>query len=46
VIAKPVSYDAGNPVHGRLRNVAARRFEWKLEERLYLDEWHNSEKFH
>jgi len=46
VIAKPVSYVGGNPVHGRLRNVAADGFEWKLEEWLYLDEWHTTETLH
>ncbi|WP_266079542.1 hypothetical protein [Haladaptatus caseinilyticus] len=45
-IAKPLSFDGGNPVHTRLRNVDDGSFEYKLEEWVYLDGAHVSETFH
>jgi len=46
VIAKPISYEGGHPVHGRLRNVATDGFEWNRKEWLYLDDWHFTETLH
>ncbi|MFB9809080.1 hypothetical protein ACFFQF_30085 [Haladaptatus pallidirubidus] len=45
-IAKPLSYNGGQPVHVRLRNDANAGFEYKLEEWNYLDGSHTTETFH
>ncbi|WP_049969120.1 hypothetical protein [Haladaptatus cibarius] len=46
VIAKPVSFNGGEPVHVRLRNVADGNYEYRLEEWEYQDSGHVSETFH
>ncbi|WP_458208804.1 hypothetical protein [Haladaptatus sp. NG-SE-30] len=45
-IAKPLSYNGGQPTHVRLRNIADGDFEYKLEEWAYLDGSHITETFH
>jgi len=46
VVASPVSYNGGHPVHVRLRNVQNDSFEFQLEEWDYLDGSHTTETIH
>ncbi|PSP80861.1 hypothetical protein BRC81_01640 [Halobacteriales archaeon QS_1_68_20] len=46
VIMKPVSYNGGQPVHVRLRNVTGSGFEFQLEEWNYLNGKHTTETIH
>jgi hypothetical protein len=42
-LAKPLSYDGGQPAHTRLRNVASSSFDSRVEEWEYLDGSHIQE---
>lgn len=46
MVAKPLSYNGGQPVHTRLQTGTDGEFEYKLEEWEYLDGAHISETFH
>jgi len=40
VIAKPIGIAGGQPAHIRIRNISANSFQVRVEEWLYLDDWH------
>lgn len=42
--AKPPSFDGPHPAHVRLRNVGPAAFDCRVEEWLYQDDWHHSER--